>query len=252
MDDLGDLVACCCIDQRTDLVGAIGSRPDAATWPSGLRAASEFAGDVERGRRSDWPRCRLRHRCASLPPSPRRRLRRDRRRREQRKVRCRRAPSTQLRPGRRPFPAVSTHLGRAGERQLAHSRVWSTARQPHRMTPWRRRRSRRLAGALPPPARRTTARGGEWGVRGRLDDRGAAGGQGRADLAGRHRRREVPGGDRSQADPDRLHDCHDPLVPCRGETHLAPIRGRLLGEPAEELGGVANLAKRIRERLAVL
>ena len=92
---------------------------------------------------------------------------------------------------------------------------------------------------------------GQRRVRCRLDDGGATGGQSGTDLAGGHGGREVPRGDH-HTDPDRLEHGHDSLVPRRSETNLASDPGRLLGEPAEELGGVPDFAESVRECLAVL
>jgi hypothetical protein len=79
------------------------------------------------------------------------------------------------------------------------------------------------------------------GLRGRLEHHGAAGGHRGPDLAGAHRRREVPRGDQ-QARADRLaHDQH-PGATGRGDGVVALDAHRLLGEPPEELGGVGDLA----------
>ena len=92
---------------------------------------------------------------------------------------------------------------------------------------------------------------GQRGVLGRLEHHRAPGRQGRADLAGGHRGREVPRGDQ-QADPDRLVQGED-LVGAGRRAHQGALDPhRLLGVPAEELGRVGRLAARVAQRLAVL
>jgi hypothetical protein len=83
-----------------------------------------------------------------------------------------------------------------------------------------------------------------------LSTTGAAGGERRADLARRHRGREIPRR-HQHGDAGRLvmHECARPRpAPCTVGRDCA----RLLGVPAEELGGIGHLAARIRQRLAVL
>ena len=80
---------------------------------------------------------------------------------------------------------------------------------------------------------------------------GAAGRERGSDLAGRHRRREVPGR-HEDADADGfVRD--DDLVRagrCRRERPVEP--DGFLAVPAEELGGIGDLAAGIGQRLAVL
>ena len=61
------------------------------------------------------------------------------------------------------------------------------------------------------------------------------------DLAGRHRGREVPRR-HQHGDADRLLQHQDLVRPGRRRHHLAGRAHRLLGVPAEELGGVGDLA----------
>ena len=77
----------------------------------------------------------------------------------------------------------------------------------------------------------------------------APGRDGRADLAGRHRYREVPRRDQ-QAGPDRLAHRQQPAAPRRGVHPAAVHPRRLLGVPPEELRAVGHLALRLREGLA--
>ena len=86
---------------------------------------------------------------------------------------------------------------------------------------------------------------------GGLDHHRAAGGDGRADLAGAHRHREVPRRDEEARAHGLAHDQQSALaVGSDGEATVDPHR--LLGEPAEELGGVGDLAPGLGQRLAHL
>ena len=86
---------------------------------------------------------------------------------------------------------------------------------------------------------------------GGLDHHRAAGRDRRADLAGAHRHREVPRRDQ-QARAHRLaHDQQAALAVGR-DGEAAVDAHRLLGEPAEELGGVGDLAAGLGQRLAHL
>ena len=86
---------------------------------------------------------------------------------------------------------------------------------------------------------------------GRLDDHGAAGGERRRDLAGRHREREVPRGD-EEARADRMLR-HDHAAGALGVRPVAALDARrLLAEPADELAAIRDLAARLGERLAHL
>ena len=95
------------------------------------------------------------------------------------------------------------------------------------------------------------ARARVGGGAGGLDHHGAAGGQGRADLAGDHRDREVPGRDRGahahgllqHQDPARGHGLRDDVA-------VDPLG--FLGEPLEERGAVGDLALGLGQRLALL
>ena len=85
----------------------------------------------------------------------------------------------------------------------------------------------------------------------RLDDHGATGGDRRADLAGAHGERKVPGRDQ-QTRPDRLFHRQD-ATGAVGRHRPTPADPHgLLGEPAEELRGVRHLRPRLGERLAHL
>ena len=78
-----------------------------------------------------------------------------------------------------------------------------------------------------------------------------AGAERRCELAGDHRRREVPRGDDGHHADRVVVDDH--LVRARrGGADLAADAHRLLGVPAEELGRVGDLALGVGHRLAVL
>ena len=80
---------------------------------------------------------------------------------------------------------------------------------------------------------------------------GAAGGDSRGDLAGDHRDREVPRGDRAEH-PDRLLEGQEALVRDRAFHDIAADPARLFGEPVDEARAIGNLATRLGDRLAHL
>jgi hypothetical protein len=86
---------------------------------------------------------------------------------------------------------------------------------------------------------------------GGLDDRRAAGGDGRADLAGAHRHGEVPGRD-EQARPDGLAHDDDAAGALVVDLVGAVDAQRLAGEPVEEVRGVEDLRLGLRDGLAHL
>ena len=86
---------------------------------------------------------------------------------------------------------------------------------------------------------------------GGLDDHGAAGRDGRPDLAGAHREREVPRRDH-QGRADRLLHRQQPRRAVRGDRVATGDAHGLLGEPAEELGAVGDLAPGLGDGLAHL
>ena len=92
---------------------------------------------------------------------------------------------------------------------------------------------------------------GIGGGRGRLDHRGAAGGERRAELAADHRRREVPRRDRRD-DADRLLDHHDATIGPGRRDGVAIDAARLFGEPLDVAGRAHHLALGFRQRLALL
>jgi hypothetical protein len=97
----------------------------------------------------------------------------------------------------------------------------------------------------------TSSERGQRGELGRLEHHRAAGRDGRADLAGAHGQREVPGR-HEDARAHRLAADEDAGLAVAGQAHVAADPHRLLGEPAEELGAVRDLATRLGERLAHL
>ena len=84
-----------------------------------------------------------------------------------------------------------------------------------------------------------------------LDHHRAARGDRRADLAGPHRQREVPRGDQ-HAWADRLLQRQHPALAVRRHRVATVDPHRLLGEPAQELGGVHDLRLGLLQRLAHL
>src|SRR5215211_7528802 len=92
---------------------------------------------------------------------------------------------------------------------------------------------------------------GEGGLLGRLHHHRATGGNGRPYLARPHRQREVPRRYEQARTDGLLHREHASGAR-RGDGVAALDADRLLGEPAEELGGVGDLRLRFRYRLAHL
>ena len=86
---------------------------------------------------------------------------------------------------------------------------------------------------------------------GRFQYTGAARGDPRGDLAGDHRNREVPRGDRAKH-ADRLLECKEALVRDRAFHDIAADPARLFGEPVDEARAIGNLAARLGNRLAHL
>ena len=91
--------------------------------------------------------------------------------------------------------------------------------------------------------------GGEGRLAGRLDHGGAAGGEGRTQLARQHGGREVPGRDQG-ARSDRLAIGQDQMAQ-RAVLGFADQPLGLAGEPFQEAVGVGDLALGLLERLAV-
>ncbi len=141
-------------------------------------------------------------------------------------------------------------LGGAGERDLAHARVAEERLPDHA------RASRgdevhnpgRDAGVLDAAEDEGRRQGG---LRGGLDDTRAAGGEGRAELARHHRRREVPGGDRG-GHADGLPEDEDAVLGVLRRDDLAVDALGLAREPLEEARRVLDLALGLVERLALL
>ncbi len=88
-------------------------------------------------------------------------------------------------------------------------------------------------------------------LRCRLDDHGAASRQRRAGLAGDHRRRKIPRGDR-RGHADRLLDDEDALVLLVTGDGVAVDALGFLGEPLDKGGRIGDLALGFGQRLALL
>jgi hypothetical protein len=91
---------------------------------------------------------------------------------------------------------------------------------------------------------------GEGRLAGRLDDDGAAGGEGRADFPGDHGRREVPWRD-DGAHPDGLAEGHESCMG-GGRRDCDTVRtSRFFGEPRYEARGVDNFSFGLALGLAI-
>ncbi|MNJ43952.1 hypothetical protein D3C77_389820 [compost metagenome] len=138
--------------------------------------------------------------------------------------------------------------GGTGEAQLAHRRVAGELRANGRgITGDHAEHARGNTGALGQLDQR---QGAERRFVGRFDHHGAAGRQGRGDLAGDHRRREIPRGNRG-AHADALLDHQQALVVGRAWDHVAIDALAFFSEPFDEGGGVADFAQGFMQRLAL-
>ena len=141
-------------------------------------------------------------------------------------------------------------LGGAGERQLAGARV-AQQRLDHGAGAVG---GDRVEDAPGQPRLLQNLRQSEHRERrllGGLDDDRAAGGDRGGELARAHRHREVPRRD-EHAGADRLAHREDPPG-ARGVDHVAAVDAHgLLGEPAQEVGGVGDLRAGFGQRLAHL
>ena len=86
---------------------------------------------------------------------------------------------------------------------------------------------------------------------GRFQHTGAARGDPRGDLAGDHRDRKIPRGDRAKH-ADRLLEGQEALVRDRAFHDITANPARLFGEPVDEARAIGNLAARLGDRLAHL
>ena len=84
---------------------------------------------------------------------------------------------------------------------------------------------------------------------GRLQHAGTARGNARCHLAGDHRDREVPRGNRAEH-ADRLFEGQKPLVGDRAFHHIAADAARLFGKPVDKAGTIDNFAARLGQWLA--
>jgi hypothetical protein len=144
----------------------------------------------------------------------------------------------------------ATDLGRPGERQLAEPLVLDQRR--HR--PAGRRRGDEVQHAAWQPGLLEDLaehQHRQWCQLCGLDDHRAPGRDRRPDLPRAHREREVPRRDQ-QARSDRLAHRQQPALAVRRLREPPVDPHRLLGEPAQELGGVEDLGLRLRDRLAHL
>src|SRR5207244_12322286 len=84
--------------------------------------------------------------------------------------------------------------------------------------------------------------------RGRAQHPGAAGRKRRRELARRQQQREVPGHDRERRPHRAVHD-QEAAAPVRALADAPAHPQRLVGVPAQVLGGSHNLGARLGERL---
>ena len=248
LDELGDLAALVVVDQRADLDALLGAAADLQRRASARRASRRTRRPPTRRRGSGWRRCRPRRCCASWRssrPRPRRRGRRRRRRgtgalppssMDTRRI-CSADCSMSLRPTS--VEPVKDSLRVRGSwisgamtdaRRARGDDVEHAAGQAGLLEDLRQRehRQRRLLGGL--------------------DDHRAAGRDGRADLARAHRQREVPRRDRAGTGPTGCFIVSRRPAPVGADRVAALDAHRLLGEPAQELGGVGDLGLGLGQR----
>ena len=91
---------------------------------------------------------------------------------------------------------------------------------------------------------------GVWGLRSRLEDHGAASGQGRAGFTGDHGGREVPRGD-GRGNADWLLDNDQTLVWLVARDGVTVDALGFFGEPLDERGGVGDFALGFGQWLAL-
>ena len=91
--------------------------------------------------------------------------------------------------------------------------------------------------------------GGQRGEFGGLEHHGAPGGDGGGDLAGGHGEREVPGRDQQARSHGFVLD-EDLVLALGGGEVAAVVADGFLGEPAQELGAVGDLAAGFGQRFA--
>ncbi len=139
---------------------------------------------------------------------------------------------------------------RSGERQLAHDRV-----RAHFVTDRarvvRRQNVEQSRGQSGPIGKLGQRCHRQWCFLWRLGYHRAADGKRGRDLAGEHRRREIPGRDR-RAHADRLLDHDAATVRERLRQDVAIDTFAFLGEPLDERGSIDHLAPGLGQDLALL
>ncbi|MNM43982.1 hypothetical protein D3C81_548730 [compost metagenome] len=144
---------------------------------------------------------------------------------------------------------LATDFGRAGEGQLAYQGVagqfaanFAGAAGNHTQ------HASRDAGTV---GQLDQGQSGVWGLRSRLEDHGAASGQGRASFTGDHGGREVPRGD-GRGNADWLLDDDQALVWLVARDGVTVDALGFFGEPLDERGGVGDFALGFGQWLALL
>ena len=216
-DQGGDLAPGVLVDQRAEVGALLQARADGQRSPAGPRTSRRTRRPPARGRRTGWPRCRPRRRCASWPgiaPS----------------TAASRSASSKTRNGALPPSSI--------EQLVTVSAAVFSSTRPTSVDPvkdsLRTRGSASIADdhgpgglvddhvdhAVGHAGLAQDVGDGERGQRrllGRLEHDRAAGRQRRADLAGGHGGREVPRRDQ-HADADRLLQHQDPVGPRRARS----------------------------------
>ncbi|MNZ78193.1 hypothetical protein D3C78_967580 [compost metagenome] len=142
----------------------------------------------------------------------------------------------------------AAHRGRAGEAQLTYRRMAGELRTNGRgITGHHTEHAGRHASAL---GQFNQGQGAEGCFVGGFDHHGAASGQGRGDLAGDHRRREVPRRD-GGTHADALLDHQQAFVIGRARDYIAVDAFAFFGEPFDKGGGVTDFAQGFVQRFAL-
>ncbi|MNG72567.1 hypothetical protein D3C79_309920 [compost metagenome] len=140
-------------------------------------------------------------------------------------------------------------LGRTGKAQFAHHRaVAQHLAYLRRVAGHHLQHAWRNAGILRQLRQRQR---GQRRLFGRFDDHRAARCQRRRNLAGDHRRREVPRRDR-RANADRLFHYHQALRGQRRLQHGTVDTLGLFGEPGNKRSGIGDFTARFRQRFTLL
>src|SRR5690606_2604955 len=142
----------------------------------------------------------------------------------------------------------AAHGGGSGEGQLAHARV-ADHRFAHRAGRGGGDHVEHPVGEAGFDEDVGQRQHGQRGLVGGFDHRGAAGGDGGADLAGAHGHREVPGGDQHGGADGLAHD-QEAAAAVGGHRVVAADADGFFGEPPEEFGRVGDFGAGFGEGFA--